>query len=126
LLLDGASLAFRHFQKEIEPMEERRELERFKLRLPARIEVVSGVPEVEKDLINIETDNICSGGAFFHTLSPLPKGTQVKIDMLLNFQRLRIPKNRRPHIKVSGNVLRSEATGMAIRFDKEYRIIPTI
>ena len=107
-------------------MEERRELERFKLRLPARVEVVSRVPEVEKDIISIETDNICSGGAFFHTLSPLPKGTQVKIDMVLNFQRLRTPKNKRPHIKVSGNVLRSEATGMAIRFDKAYRIIPTI
>jgi hypothetical protein len=80
---------------------------------------------VEKDII-IETDNICSGGAYFHTLSPLPKGTQVKIDMVLSSQKLRIPKNRRPHIKVSGNVLRSEATGMAIRFDKEYRIIPTI
>ena len=107
-------------------MEERRELERFKLRLPARIEVVSGKPEVGRDIISIETDNISSGGAFFHMLSPLPEGTQVKIDLLLNFQRLRIPKNRRPHIKVSGNVLRSEATGMAIRFDKKYRIIPTI
>ncbi len=107
-------------------MEERRELERFKLRLPARIEVVSRVPEVEKDIINIETDNISSGGAFFHTLSPLPEGTQIKIDIVLNSLKLRIPKNRRPHIKVSGNVLRSEATGMAIRFDKEYRIIPTI
>jgi hypothetical protein len=105
-------------------MEERRELERFKLRLPARIEVVSGVPEGGRDIINIETDNICSGGAFFHTLSPLPKGTQVKIDMLLNFQRLRIPKNNRPHIKISGNVLRSEATGMAIQFNNGYKIIP--
>ena len=107
-------------------MEERRELERFKLRLPARIEMVSGKPEVGRDIISLETDDISSGGAFFHTLSPLPEGTQVKIDMLLNFQRLRIPKDNRPHIKISGNVLRSEATGMAIRFDKEYQIIPTI
>ena len=105
-------------------MEERRELERFKLRLPARIEVVSGVPEVEKDIINIETDNICSGGAFFHTLSPLPKGTQVKIDMLLNFLKLRTPRNRRSHIKVSGNVLRSEPIEMAVQFDRRYEIIP--
>ena len=105
-------------------MEERRELERFKLRLPARIEVVAGGPGVGRDLIHMETDNICSDGAFFHTLNPLPEGTQVKIDMLLNFQRLRIPKNRRPHIKVSGNVLRSEATGMAIQFDNRYKIIP--
>jgi len=105
-------------------MEERRELERFKLKLPARIEMVSGKPEVGRDIINTETDNISSGGAFFHTLSPLPEGTQVKIDLLLNFQRLRIPKNRRPHINVRGNVLRSEATGMAIQLDKRYKIIP--
>ena len=105
-------------------MEERRELERFKLRLPARVEVVSRVPEVEKDIISIETDNICSGGAFFHTLSPLPKGTQVKIDIVLNSQRLRTPRNRRPLIKVSGNVLRSKSTGMAIQFDNGYKIIP--
>ncbi len=105
-------------------MEERRELERFKLRLPARIEVVSRVPEVEKDIISIETDNICSGGAFFHTLSPLPKGTQIKIDIVLNSQKLRTPGNRQSHIKVSGNVLRSEAIGMAIQFDNGYKIIP--
>ena len=106
-------------------MEERRELERFKLRLPARIEVVSGVPQVEKDIINIETDNICSGGAFFHTLSPLPEGTQIKIDIVLNSLKLRTPRNRRSHIKVSGNVLRSEATGMAIQFDNGYKVIPS-
>jgi len=105
-------------------MEERRELERFKLRLPARIEVVSGKPEEGIDIINIETDNISSGGAFFHTLSPLPEGTQIKIDIGLNSQKLRTPRNSRSHIKVSGNVLRSEATGMAIQFDNGYKIIP--
>ena len=105
-------------------MEERRELERFKLRLPARIEVLSGVPEAGRDQINIKTDNICSGGAFFHTLSPLPDGTQVKIHIVLNSKKLRTPRNSRSHIKVSGNVLRSEATGMAIQFDNRYKIIP--
>ena len=105
-------------------MEERRELERFKLRLPARVEVVSRVPEVEKDIISLETDNICSGGAFFHTLSPLPEGTQIKIDIVLNSLKLRTPRNRRSHIKVSGNVLRSEPIGMAVQFDRSYEIIP--
>jgi len=105
-------------------MEERRELERFKLRLPARIEVVSGLPEVEKDIINIETDNICSGGAFFHTLSPLPKGTRVKIDMVFNSIKPTNSKEAGPTVKVGGNVLRSEHIGMAIQFDKSYKIIP--
>ena len=105
-------------------MEERRELERFKLRLPARIEVVSGKPEVGRDIISLETDNISSGGAFFHTLSPLPEGTQIKIDIVLNSLKLRTPRNRRPLIKVKGSVLRSEPTGMAIQFDRPYEIIP--
>lgn len=105
-------------------MEDRRALERFKLRLPARIEVVSGIPEMDTPIMNIETDNICSGGAYFHTLSPLPKGTPIKIDIVLNSQRLRTPGKNRPRIVVSGNVLRSEATGMAIQFYNGYKIIP--
>ena len=103
-------------------MKERRKLERFQLRLPAEIEVVSRVPGLEKEKLTLQTDNICSGGAFFHTPTPLPEGTQVKIDMLLNFHRLKTIEKRRPLIKVKGNVLRSEAIGMAIQFDNGYEI----
>ena len=103
-------------------MKERRQLERFDLRLPAEIEVVSRVPGVEKEVLSLETANICSGGAFFHTLSPLHRGTQIKIDMRLNFRRLRDIEKRRPLIKVKGSVLRSEPTGMAIRFENINRI----
>jgi len=105
-------------------MEERRELERFKLRLPARVEVVSQDPNVSKDILSLETDNICSGGAFFHTLSPLPKGIQVKIDMVLNSIKPTNSKEAGPTVKVGGNVLRSEPIGMAIQFDTSYKIIP--
>lgn len=103
-------------------MEERRQLERFDLRLPAEIEVVSRVPGLEKEKLSLQTENICSGGAFFHTPHPLPEGTQVKIDMLLNFHRLKTIEKRRPLIKVKGSVLRSEPMGMAIQFDKGYEI----
>ena len=103
-------------------MEERRWLERFDLRLPAEIEMVSRVPGLNKEKLSLQTENICSGGAFFNTPNPLPKGTQVKIDMLLNFHRLKTIENRRPLIKVKGSVLRSEPEGMAIRFDRGYEI----
>ena len=110
------SLSYRH------TMEERRQLERFDLRLPAEIEVVSRVPGLINEKLSLQTENICSGGAFFHTPSPLPEGTQVKIDMRLNFRRLRNMENRHPLVKVKGSVLRSEPTGMAIQFDRGYDI----
>ena len=103
-------------------MEERRQLERFDLRLPAEIEVVSRVPGLEKEKLRLQTENICSGGAFFHTPNPLPEGTQVKIDMYLNFHRLSNVEKRVALVKVKGSVLRSAPMGMAIRFDKGYEI----
>ena len=105
-------------------MKERRKLQRFKLRLPARIEVSPQAPDKETEVMKLETDNICSGGAFFHTLSPLPEGTPVKMDFVLDTQRLRYPKDSRPLINVRGHVLRTEPTGMAIRFMKDFRILP--
>ena len=107
-------------------MTERRKLERFKLRLPPRIEVVTQRRDVEETThaLNLVTENICSGGAFFRTSSPLPKGTEVKIDMVLNLDRIRGLKGKSPLIKVRGRVLRSEPTGMAIRFGKRYNMVP--
>ena len=87
-------------------MEERRQLERFDLRLPAEIEVVSRGAGLKKEKLSLQTENICSSGAFFNTPNPLPEGTQVKIDMRLNFERLRNIENRRPLVKVKGSVLR--------------------
>ena len=105
-------------------MEDRRKDERFKLRLPAKVEVLSHYKDVGKNTLRLETDNICSGGAYFPTLSPLGEGTSVKIDLLLDFFRLKTPRNMRPLIKVIGNVVRSGRTGMAIRFKRRYQIIP--
>ena len=103
-------------------MEERRQLERFQLRLPAKLEVVSRVAGLEKEKLSLHTENICSGGAFFHTPNPLPEGIQVKIAMRINFRSLKALEKRRPLIKVKGSVLRSEPTGMAIQFDRGYKI----
>jgi hypothetical protein len=108
-------------------MTERRKLERFKLRVPARIEVVTQLRDVEESppAFNLTTENICSGGAFFPTLSHLPEGTEVKIDMVLNFDRIKGLEGKGPLIRVSGKVLRAEPTGMAIRFGKDYEILPS-
>ena len=72
-------------------MGDRRKIERFKLRLPARLDVVGRYEDVQQATLSLETDNVCSGGAYFTTLSPLPQGTSVKIDLLLGaeFTQLR-------------------------------------
>ena len=81
-------------------------------------------PEITEPLEIRESDNIGLGGAFFDTPSPLPEGTPVKIDFALHFRRLLFPLNRRPLLRVQGHVLRLEPTGMAIRFEKRYTIVP--
>lgn len=105
-------------------MKERRELERFDLRVPAKIGVIH--PGREKETVELLTSNICSNGAFFHTRRPLPEGTHVKVDLILPFNKLQILKDQCPqaHVKVTGRVLRCESTGMAICFNTDYQISP--
>jgi hypothetical protein len=103
---------------------ERRQLGRFRLQIPAKIEVIDS--DLEKEERDLKTSNISSGGAFFHTKQPLPEGTPVKIDLILPLDQLKRLKNdhKQAYIKVTGKVLRSESKGMAISFDTNYVIRP--
>lgn len=96
---------------------------RFDLEIPATIELLT--PDQEREILNLLTSNMCSGGAYFHTTQPLPEGTQVKIDLVLQLDRLKSLKEayRQAYIKVTGEVLRSESEGMAICFDADYQIM---
>ena len=107
-----------------EIMDEKRTLERFDLQVPAKIEVIK--QDHEKGMLDLLTSNICSGGAFLHTTQPLPEGTQVKVDLILPFDKLKELKydSQQVYIKVTGTVLRSETEGMAICFDEDYQIRP--
>ena len=106
-------------------MLEQRKLERFDLSLPASIRVVAPGREREKDAINLLTKNICEGGAFFDTSHPLPQGTEVKLDLVLPLNRLKMKmiKKDSSNIWVKGVVSRSKHDGMAISFQKGYKII---
>jgi hypothetical protein len=106
-----------------ETMEEKRRLERFCLEIPAAIELLNS--DHEERLLNLPTTNVCSDGAYFHTRSPLPEGTRVKIDLVLPLERLKGLKGdrKRASIKVTGTVVRSESEGMAICFDEDYHLM---
>ena len=105
-------------------MKERRALERFKLRLPAKIEILSGSKGSEKTVLKLFTSNICSGGAFFRFSKPPLAGTVVKVDLLLDNAKLMLPTVPCSLVEVKGRVLRSEPLGMAVAFDANYKIIP--
>jgi hypothetical protein len=103
-------------------MQDKRRLQRFDLKVPARVEGL-GNGRVILDLI---TNDICAGGAFFHTDKPLPEGTKVRIDLMLPLGGLKklLSEFDHAHIRVTGTVLRINAGGMAICFDRDYSIRP--
>jgi len=101
---------------------ERRKFERFDLELPAGIELATSDQENEEKILNLMTKDICSGGAFFYTTHPLPEGTEVKIELVLDLDKLKKLTGERAFISAKGTVLRAEAEGMAICFDKNYKI----
>ncbi|MGD9033577.1 MAG: PilZ domain-containing protein [Desulfobacteraceae bacterium] len=108
----------------MEKKKEKRKMQRFRLEIPAKIEVISAGKQ--KGTIEVLTSDICAGGAYFQTRKPLPEGTQVKIDMVLPLEHLRklSEEYNRAYIKVSGTVLRTESSGMAVSFDEDYELGP--
>jgi hypothetical protein len=108
---------------EVITLNERRKLERFDLKVPAKIQAVD--KDQGRGELNLITKDICAGGAFFNTTDPLPKETQVKIDLILD-GKLRSLVGKQAHVKVTGMVLRSDSMGMAIGFDEDYKIISLV
>ncbi|MBU4260099.1 MAG: PilZ domain-containing protein [Proteobacteria bacterium] len=115
--------------------QKQRKFERFTLNIPAKIEtIISGQAKDParsclamaggKEILNLLTKDICAGGAFFHTSQPLPEGTEVKIDFVLDINKLKKLTENRAYIKIKGTVLRSDSEGMAICFHKNYKITP--
>jgi len=100
---------------------DRRKMERFDLELPAKLTWTG--KDKEPESIQLLTSNICAGGAFLITDRPLPKGTDVKMGLILPLERLHEFGGRQSHINVSGFVIRTDQQGMAIRF-KKYKISP--
>lgn len=102
----------------------KRKLERFPLKLPARILVDDNGNGAGAASLEAITSDISAGGAFFYTDTPLPVGTQMHVDLILPLDELKKIKGKKAKIKVKGAVVRTGEQGMAISFDKKYRISP--
>jgi hypothetical protein len=100
---------------------ERRRIERFDLRLPARIEDLSPSQIRQPVVLNLVTKDISAYGAFFPSAHSIEEGTRVKVDLILAFERA--PQGKRALIKVNGTVLRKTPAGMAVNFER-YKLVP--
>jgi len=101
---------------------DRRKMERFDLKLPTKLSWKGKGSKHES--IEVMTSNICAGGSYLLTDRALLKGTKVRMDLILELDRVHELRGRGSHINVSGFVARTDHQGMAICFDKNYKISP--
>ncbi len=105
------------FYRESEFMDNKRMFERFDMEVPALIECLR--PKRRKKLI-LATVNLSAGGAYFNTPRPYPTNAAVKVEILMHDEG----QESSPVITVTGRVLRSEPSGMAVLFNEDYEITP--
>lgn len=99
---------------------DRRRAVRYDIGIPAEVRYGSDVGE---ETLAVTTRDVSSGGAFFFADRAVPIGTGLEV-------RLKLPRAGdtattglyRAVIDVSGQVVRAEARGLAVCFDKTYRI----
>jgi hypothetical protein len=101
-------------------MEERRKLERFRLCLPAKLVFFNKNQEV----LQLGTRDISSDGAFLITDISVPEGSPITLEFLLPVEQFRqlFNEKRNVSLKIKGHVIRKEASGLAVQFEKKYEI----
>ena len=118
-ILERKNFELRGFQMQSDSGIERRHLQRFSIRAFAIVQTVS--PEVKK-LLELNTQDISSGGAFFPMNTPLTTGAKVKIALYLSINAL--DKPHKVKINADGEVVRATLNGMAVAFGKHYTMSP--
>jgi len=103
-------------------MNEMRNSPRYRLSIPTRLLITE--PRERREIVELKTKDICSEGAFFDTCYKLPVGTRVEMDLILNIEKLVQISGMNSCVKLMGEVLRQQSDGFAVRFERNYEIIP--
>jgi hypothetical protein len=100
-------------------MKEKRIFKRFDRSLPAKLQVVSPDSTINEKTHYLMTKNICAGGIFLDTKESFFQGSDVIIEIALP-----VDINPKDHcfIKVKGYILRTEQSGIALSFKKDFQI----
>lgn len=101
-------------------MIELRKLERFPLQYDASLLISNGTPDLA--VLQLQTENICAGGAYLKSGNPLPKGTKVDIQLLMPLGELMNMPGKETCVKVAGTIIRSSEDGIAIVFEEGFQI----
>jgi hypothetical protein len=104
-------------------MRELRRLERFDLELCSKLLIREG-DEDEPRVIDLTTENVSAGGAFFATDKPLSAGTEVRMELVIPLDRLKKVNTKKACIMIRGKVLRAGSGGIAVTFGNRYKIVP--
>jgi hypothetical protein len=100
---------------------EKRSMERYDLDLPAILTFENGAGKIAHQ--KVVTKNVCAGGSFCTKGPTLPRGTDVKMELILSLEKYNNFDVRTSHISVSGKVLRSNEKGLAVCFNQQYQIM---
>ena len=102
-------------------MREKRKVERFELHIETLCKAQDeGIGDETNMLL---TNNISSEGAFLRTTNPLPVGTNIDLNFLLSQEELSSNTNdQKINIWTSGKVVRTDEMGMAVEFEKLYKV----
>ena len=114
--------------------EDRRDQERFSLRLPTKVMAESRTGSTP--LLEFVTADISAGGAFIATSRPLPIASKVRLEIFLSLEELSQLRfvlareslkgwqGERAWVTATGVVIRVEDSGVAVIFDQNYQISP--
>ena len=102
-------------------MKERRQYERFRLTIPARMEMVTSH---RNQIFDFETRDISAGGAFIiNAMEQFTEGTRFKINLTVTSKKIKELTGAKSLIESEGNVVRSTPKGVAVHFDRECQIL---
>ena len=100
---------------------EKRKVERFDLQIETMLNDRDEVIKERRPAL-FSRDISCDG-VFLVTDRPLPIGTNLDLNFLLSQQDFgSVPKDERISIKTRGKVIRTDDQGMAVEFEKLYKI----
>jgi PilZ domain len=100
-------------------LKDKRRMQRFAIALPSQIETNGENASV----LSLLSRDVCAGGGFYLVDNPLPVGTQVKVKMVMKIGAPELSGVTGSQISVSGTVIRTDADGMAVCFNKRYNIM---
>ena len=103
-------------------MRNRRKFQRYDINIPVRVEIMPQAGLSED--IAFEGINLAAGGMLIKKGQSLPASSPLKIKITFHFEELKSSENIEGALimTVTGQVVRTESKGTAIRFNEDYKM----